>query len=166
MKASTVVKLQIAVQVIVVPALLVMFALLANGCTPDMPRGSVELNAGPALDVAFAALGRSDVAHPPAVYGVPLDCSDSTGQGFWLDGGCRGGFTDPTGIYLPLTAGARYSHHLAHEARHWIVGGDFDPRHASPGFYADAAAASAALARSPGDVIVVGVGGFERTVGQ
>ncbi len=136
------------------PLLVLLFALVglgAGACSPDMPRQGVELDAGPALDVILGTYG-SSAAHP-TVWGVAADCTSEHdggwGFGFWLDGECRGGLTDASGIRIvlrPVIAGTRYSTTLPHEACHWAAGpgGNFDPGHTGACF-AKVAAAAAAL---------------------
>jgi hypothetical protein len=159
--------LSIVAQVAVTIGWFLFFAATGTGCAPANPHG-VELNAGPALDVILATYASQ--AAQPAVYGVQSDCSDmhdgATGYGFWLDGACRGGLTTDAGIFIVLhPKGARFSHNLAHEVCHYLAGGDFDPGHTSPCF-AQVSRAQAALVASLVDVVTVGVGGFDRTVGQ
>lgn len=138
----------------------VLLLVACQGCQDPLPEGRV-LDAGPALDVIFAALGQPGMEHP-AVIGVESNCSDDrgggrVGRGFWLDGACHGGLTQDLGhaVYVVLAPdGARYSHNLAHEALHWVLehGPEHgDHAHANPGFQPGGAVdlAKAALKQRP-----------------
>lgn len=158
--------LSIAIQIAFTVGFFAVLALTATGCEPAPPAG-VELDAGPALDIILATYG-STVAHPRVV-AVDYDCSDThdggTGYGFTFGGSCVGGATMDSGnVYIVVKPGNanRYSDHLAHEARHVAAGGDMDPHHTSPGFYADVARAQAALKASTLDMMPVGVVGLDR----
>lgn len=111
-------------------SLALALALGAGACSPALPSGS-PIDAGP----AYEALGS---AMRPQAFAVATDCNGPEGSpGFWLDGACRGGLSEPgVGIYIVVVADSLWSDHFAHElAGHW--NGDEpcrDPGHTGAGF--------------------------------
>lgn len=151
----------------VVAFALVATAFACQACSDPLPEGR-QLDAGPALDVIFRALGTPTMEHP-TVIGVESNCTDvregRVGYGFWLDGGCHGGLTQDLGhaVYVVLSPSRpRYSDNAAHEALHWVLehGSEHgDQAHLNPGFKEGGAVdqARAALEARP-DLNAIGDG--------
>lgn len=111
-------------------------ALIAmSGCSLPLPEGVPLANADAAARAVLGSWGVT--AAPPAIWGVPSNCSvevpGGTAYGFMDDGACRGGMSDKGGdIYVLLHPRVTYADVLAHELVHWL---NDDPGHRRPGLW-------------------------------
>lgn len=111
-------------------SLALALALGTGACSPALPSGS-PIDASAAYEALSAPMR-------PQAFAVATDCNGPEGSpGFWLDGACRGGLSEPgLGIFVVVVPGSLWSDHFAHElAGHW--NGDapcHDPEHRGPRF--------------------------------